>query len=307
MTRNKNLLRYLALIPAVILIVLVLILGIQASARVMEPPFLFPILNTVFISLVSLVVAGIAMRSYLATGSSTILLLGAGVLMFGTGSFASGWTISRWGANVSSTVHNALLFLAAIFHFAGVVVSSLELPPEGDRLSRRWKLFAAYASAPIIVSSIFFLSASGIMPQFYVAGAGWSTLRQAVMALAFVLFVYSSSYMMTRFLWKKEPYFYWYSLALALLAVMITCFYIQPAVGSPIGWVGRCAQYLAGIYFIASVVTAKREADRLGVTMNEAVAELFLTPGFHWQDILKTALNGFWIADAKGRLLEVNE
>jgi len=247
------------------------------------------------------------MRSYLAYGSSTILLLGAGVLVFGTGSFASGWTIGRWGANVSATVHNSPLLIAAMFHIAGVIASATEQLPEPDPVRRRWKLFAAYVSAPVLVFSLFLLSINGIMPQFFINGVGWSPLRQTVMAAAFILFVYSSSYMMTRFLWKKELYLYWYSLALALLAVMIICFYIQPAVGSPVGWVGRSAQYLAGIYFIVSVVSAKREAQMRGVSLNEAVAELFLSPGFHWQDILKNARHGFSIADTRGKFLEVNE
>ena len=303
MRKSRNLTRYLALIPVPVLIVLIIIFGLlHPSAGVIEPSYLFPILNTVFLFLVSCVVAYVAMRSYLATGSSPILLLGTGVLVFGTGSFASGWTIDRWGVNVSATVHNAPLLLAAIFHIAGVIASAKEQPPETDPVRRRWKLFTAYISAPVFVFSVFLLSVKGIMPQFFIAGVGTTALRQAVLASAFVLFVYSSSYMMTRFLWKKEPYLYWYSLALTLLSIMSAGFYIQPAVGSPVGWVGRGAQYLAGIYFIAAVISAKRQAQMRGVPMNEAVAELFLTPGFHWQDILKNCPQWFLDSRYKGQI-----
>jgi PAS domain S-box-containing protein len=305
---SKNIARNLAVVPVPVLITLIIFFGIlHTSAKVIEPPYLFPILNTVFLFLVSCVVAYVAMRSYLASGSSTILLLGTGVLVFGTGSFASGWTIVRWGVNVSATVHNAPLLLAAIFHICGVIASAREHPPETDPVHRRWKLFAAYITAPVFVLSVFLLSVEGIMPVFFVAGVGTTALRQAVLASAFVLLIYSSSYMMTRFFLRKEPYLYWYSLALALLAVMSAGFYIQPAIGSPVGWIGRGAQYLAGVYFIVSVISAKREAQMRGVSLNEAVADLFLSPGFHWQDILKTALNGFSIVDTKGRYLEVNE
>jgi PAS domain S-box-containing protein len=298
----------LALLPVLFSIAGVITFGIlQTSTEAIEPPYLLPTLNTIFLFLPACVVAYVAMRSYLASGSATILWLGSGVLAFGAGSFAGGWTIVRWGANVTTTLHNSAMLLAAIFHITGVIISSRDQSREPDPAQRRRKLFTAYVGALIFVFSLFLLSIKGITPPFFVSGIGPTILRQAVLAAAFVLLVYSSAFMMTRFLWKKEPYLYWYSLALTLLVIGIAGIYVQSAVGSHVGWVGRCAQYLAGIYFIASVLSAKRDAQIEGVSLNEAIAELFLTPGFHWQEILKTALNGFWIADTKGRFLEVNE
>ena len=56
--------------------------------------------------------------------------------------------------------------------------------------------------------------------------------------------------MMQRFLRKRAPFHYWYSLALALVAISLLAFYLQPAVGSPIGWVGRSSYVLAAVYFL---------------------------------------------------------
>lgn len=65
---SRNLARNLGLIPALVIILLVIIFGVHPSVKVVEPPYLFPLLNTAFISLVSLVVAYVAVRSYLAIG-----------------------------------------------------------------------------------------------------------------------------------------------------------------------------------------------------------------------------------------------
>ena len=74
-------------VPAFIALTLVLYVILPRDhTPIFEPPFLLPILNTVFLSLASFIVAYIALRSYLSSGSPTILLLGCGTLAF-KGSF----------------------------------------------------------------------------------------------------------------------------------------------------------------------------------------------------------------------------
>ena len=66
---------------------------------------------------------------------------------------------------------------------------------------------------------------------------------------------------MGSYLKNREVFLYWYSSALALTAISLTAFFIESAVGSPIGWAGRFSQYLGGIYFLIAIITAVRSAQ----------------------------------------------
>ena len=95
------------------------------------------------------------------------------------------------------------------------------------------------------------MTITGLMPPFFIQGQGPTLFRQNVAGWAIVLFLVSSLF--TRNLCRAAPFLYWYSLALALLALAMVAFFLQPAVGSLIGWVGRSAYVLAAIYFLISV------------------------------------------------------
>ena len=268
--------RYAGLLPVLLLIALVIGLWLHSvSTAIYEPPLLLPILNTVFLFLVSCIVAYVAMRGYLLSGSLTILLLGCGVLTLGTGALAAGWLIGPEGPNVNVTIFNVAVLLSSVLHASGVVVNLWQAPPEADVTPRRHKLLTGYLGVPAFVVLLSLAGSAGLLPPFFVQDVGPTALRQTVLVIALVLFVSSSSYIMSRFMQERRGFFYWYSLALALLAVMLIGALLQPAVGSPLGWVSRIAEYVAGIYFLLSVNAALREARIRGVSANGAIAELF--------------------------------
>ncbi|MCJ7685166.1 MAG: ATP-binding protein, partial [Desulfobacteraceae bacterium] len=70
-------------------------------------------------------------------------------------------------------------------------------------------------------------------------------------------------------------FLYWYSLALLLIAIGLGCVFFQKAVGSPIGWLGRSAQYLGCIYLLAAVLSAAREVRARGVILEIGIASFF--------------------------------
>jgi hypothetical protein len=81
---------YLGLLPVLVFLVLVIGLWLfPPSLVIFEPEFLLPAFNS-FLFLSAAIIAIIALRSYLLSGSSTVLWFGCGVLTLGTGALAAG-------------------------------------------------------------------------------------------------------------------------------------------------------------------------------------------------------------------------
>ena len=296
----------LTLIAAVFCLRLILPSALR-PALIFEPPLLLPILNTIFLFFVSCVVSYIAMRSYLISGLPTILLFGCGVLTLGVGALLAGWLIGPEGPNVNVTIFNISAFISSTFHTATAIVDLMKKPPEADPMRRRRKLIVGYLGVLVLVVLVVLAAIGGIMPLFFIQGVGPTTLRQAVLAIALVLFIVLSSFKMIRFVQERARFLYWYSLALALLAITMVGAFLQPSVGSPMGWVGRSAQYLAGIYFLMAVFSALRDAQTRGVGLTAAIADLFHESRVYWQDILATVSDAIVSCDDRGRILQWNE
>jgi PAS domain S-box-containing protein len=293
---------FLGFLPVLLLFALVLFEYLSpSSVRVYEPALLLPLLNT-SLFLAACVVSYIAMRIYLISGSPAILWIGCGVLTLGTGSLAAGWLIVPYGPNVNVTVFNVGAFLASICHIGAVVASLGERPGEADPSRRKRNARLGYLAVLIVIALLILLTITGTMPPFFIQGVGPTEIRQNVAGWTIVLFTLSSLFTMHRFLRQQAPFLYWYSLALALVALAMLAFFLQPAVGSPIGWVGRSSYVLGGIYFLISVVSGLREARTQRASLHRRIAEL-LEPGLHWPEILATVSDGIISYDDQGKIL----
>ena len=262
-------------IPALIIVVLVLYLAVKPSAF-FEPAWLLPITNTVFVTLVCFIVAYIALRNYKATGQIQILLLGCGLLSFGIGGVVAGWVRSApgAGANLNVTIYNTGALIGAIFHFAAALILLMGISSEvGSKRKGFWLAFG-YIGLIVLMALFTIACLKGMIPLFFVQGVGPTILRQLVLGGAAILFTFSFLIFMRSYLTSRETFFYWYSSALALTAISLTAFFIQHAVGSPIGWVGRFSQYLGGIYFLVAVTTAIRRARTRKISFDHVLTAL---------------------------------
>ena len=297
---------YFGFLPVLVFLALVIGLWLfPPSVVVFEPHYLLPLFNS-SLFLAACVIASIALRSYLMSGAATILWLGCGVLTLGAGALAAGWLIYPFGPNVNVTIFNVAVLLASICHAGGVLSTLEEKPGEADPGRRRRKATLGYLAVLTAIALLVVLTLAGIMPPFFIQGQGPTVLRQYVVEWALVLFIFASLVIMQRFLRKRAPFLYWYSLALALVAISMLAFFLQPAVGSPIGWVGRSSYVLAAVYFLLSVNSAWRAARTRGVGLSETLAELF-GPGLHWQEILATVSDAVVSYNEKGEILLWNK
>ena len=291
-----------------VLVCLALVIGLRLfppSVKVFEPHYLLPLFNSLLF-LAAFVIASIALRSYLMSGAAAVLWLGCGVLTLGAGALAAGWLIYPFGPNANVTIFNVAVLLSSICH-AGGVLSTLEARPgDADPGRRRRKAAFAYPAALTAIALLVVLTLAGIIPPFFIQGLGPTVLRQYVVEWSLVLLIFASLVIMQRFLRKRAPFHFWYSLALALVAISMLAFFLQPAVGSPIGWVGRSAYVLAAVYFLLSANSAWREARTRGVGLSETLAELF-SPGLHWQGIMATVSDAIVSYNDQGEILLWNQ
>jgi len=281
-------------IPAFIIIIAVL--AILDIRTVFESPLLLFLLNALFISVMSFVVASISASNYLKRGSLSLLLLGCGVLAVGSGALVAGWLIGPLGGpNVNVTIYDTGALLGAVFHVTSAILASAGVTSDIVLvLKRKSKMILAYLSVLVFMALLTIASLRGATPLYIIQGIGPTLLGRAVLGTAVALFAISS-FLFTRLYSKsKEAFQYWYSLALALIAVGLSAVFLQKAVGSPIGWAGRSAQYLGGIYFFIAVFIVYMEG-RLRIS-EEKLRSVFIS-----------CPDAITVIDLKGSILECSQ
>ncbi len=227
-----------------------------------DPLWLVLVGNAVFITGSSLLIAYIARRNYRATGRISLLLLGSGVLAFGIAAAIAALVRTRPdGANLNVTIYNAGALIGALFHATAAFLALAGVAPEvGSRHRRSW-LVVGYCGPTLVVVLLLALCLAGAVPAFFVQGVGPTSLRQWVLGIAAVLFASSSAVLFGTYVRTRERFLYWYAGALSLTAISLTAFLVQRAVGSPVGWIGRLAQYVGAAYFVGALVVAARSAQ----------------------------------------------
>jgi PAS domain S-box-containing protein len=272
-----------------------------------DPPWLILAGNTLFVSLVSFLVAAIAWRNYASTGWVQALLLGCAMLAFGLGGLLAALVRGRpTGANLNVTIYNTGALVSAALHAAAAVLLSGGLAPETGRGRRIGWLCLGYGASVLVMGLVALASLRGAVPVFFVQGSGPTPLRQQVLGAAILLFVMAWLVFLASYRRNGEPFLFWYSGALALTAISLAGFFIQPSVGSPVGWAGRISQYLGGIYFLVALLSAERYGRVPGATLDDALTESLAGAEERFRSAFANAAIGFALATPGRRLLTCN-
>ena len=273
---SSRLPKLLAVLPIPISLLLLGALSVLNIKDVFEPLWLLPLLNTAFLSAIPFVIFYITTRAYLGSGSMGLFMLGCGVLALGLSAFIAGVLIRGMeGPNTNVTIFNCGALLAAGLHFYGAASVLIGVEPELDLRRKKMNVISAYLAVFILIGLLVIVTANNLTPLFFIQGVGPTLLRQIVLGGAIGLFAVSAFLLTVIYLRSKANFLYWYSLALFLIAIGLACVFFQKAVGSPIGWLGRSAQYLGCIYLLVAILSAVRDVRGRGVILEIGIARFF--------------------------------
>ena len=260
-----------AWLPIPVFLVLFGTLRLADMTVVWEPAFLLTLLNFVFSTTVSLFVSYLAALSFFRNASFTVLMLGCGTLFFGIVSLIAAVAIHFGQINIALTIHNIGVCFSGACHFLAAASTR--------RIDRRIERHAmlilaiAYASVLAVTGVLTFAAFEAMTPVFFIQGQGATPLRQAVLGTAVVLFTFSG--LMIRYFFDgfHRQFARWYALSLGLIATGLFGVLVTTNVGSPLGWAGRSAQYLGGIYMLVAVLAAARKSGEWDAALQVALKE----------------------------------
>jgi PAS domain S-box-containing protein len=293
--------------PAGALMLLILAGIVVLIARpvdaVFEPPFLLQVLNTLFLGIVPVLASLVAMRAYLKLGFVGFLFMGTGLLVFGVTSTIAGWLISTPdGPNDTVTMHNLGVLAASLFHLFSALLFATGAAP--DRPGRRVLAVAVLCSTMgLCITALGAALALRLFPPFFVPASGPTDLRQGVLACAVIFYEVAALLLLLRSPRGRSLVLDRFMISLALVGLGLAGIFFQKEVGSPIGWLGRGAQYAAGVYMLLAVTRAIGigRARHLGV--EQALSAFFMDAEGSYHTLADALRDAVITVDADGRIL----
>lgn len=279
------------LLPAVlsfffILTAIFLAFHLTAPSPSSEPAYFVFVFNVIFLVMIGLVVSLFSARSYLSTGQLNLLILGSAVLLLVFASFIAG--LGLWitvSANVFVTIHNCLVLIAGALFFLGSFMSFQGLTAGGSS-NLKLKLLAGYLAVVVLSLSTFYFALNEFTPVFFIVGTGSTALRNWVLACTVLLFSLSSILLGIVYRKSKSKLLYWYSGALALLAVGFFIIIFVKYNSGPLVWTGRAAQYAGSVFFLFAALNSARPSSN-------SWAEAFSGNRNQIETLFSKMLNGF--------------
>ncbi len=281
--------------------IVVAVSGVNAGPT---PRFLFPILNTVLVSIPFGFAAFFMSVAFLRTGSRQMLLLGTGLLILGLAAGASAWIALTGGTNQAMQTHNPSALVAGVLVLISVVFISVRTRSRRT-IGRPVILAAAYAVGVAVVGAAVLLAVKGVMPDFS-NQSGPTVLRESVFSSAAFLIGASSLVLLYHYRRSGSGFLYWGCLGLGLIAISFGSSLLTRYLGSAVSWNSRIAQYVGAAYFVIGGVVAVREARAKGRPLHEVVAAFGRQASLNYEVLVRAAGDAIIAVDAAGRIITWN-
>ncbi len=265
---------------------------------VYESPDLLLVLNFVFSTLATLLAAYLLGRSFLIRAAPGVLVLGCGAVTWALAGVV-GSVVAHGDVETHITIQNTGACLAAAWHLAGVIL--MRRPRRAARVPGLW-LTAGYALGLGAVGLVAELTLAGRMPTFFVQGHGGTPVRQVLLGAAIAMFGVAA--VLFRTIGRRPPtqFARWYSLGVALFAIGLCGTMFQTTHGNALSWIGRGAQYAAGVYVLFAALASVRESrvwgSELGAALRESEERFAVLSAATFEGIAVTE---------GGRFIDVNE
>lgn len=235
------------------------LIGVTVSVNIFGPHTVFrlPLVAAngyFFIAFVVFLTAYISAKSYLESGSPTLLLLSSGSLTYGSAALIVGLLLTFIGAgNAASTVLNTGLLLASLFNLQGIMLLTLGVSSEQLLKRRRIILAANYLILPILLVLLTAATLQGLTPLF--AAPANTLLGIWVIGIDATLFTICAVAFMWRYFKTKSGLLYWNSLGLGLVAIGSFAVLTLMTPDDLHHWAARSTYYLSGVYFLIANIT----------------------------------------------------
>jgi PAS domain S-box-containing protein len=298
----------------VFLTIVFYLLDIQAS---WDSSVLIFLLNIVLVVIPAFFIAAISFWGFLQSGSWQIMWLGVGTLTYGLAVLLSFWVKTMASANAQATTFTIVYLLASLFFFIGslLAINKASLKAFSSSRGRLTNLLLIYFIVAALISLITFVSVRELLPPFFIQGEGSTDLRITLQLIALVLFLISGLLIIANYLKSKTAFLLWYGLGLILTVVNTAGNLVLTSFGTPLNWILRSAQLLAGIYLLMASVTILREAKAKHMPASEIMVDPFTQLETRLKESEKRFLNAFQASPVaqtierlpEGRWVEVND
>ena len=258
----KSINRYWGIVPiACIALALIVELALGLRGHYVFNPFLLRIgLNVVLVGVICFSVAYLSAKSYLLTGSLTLLIITMAFVFICIVSVTIGW-LATYSANWGVTLNGLDLLLFSAFQLASSYQASFRSVAIGTE-HRELRLALACVAAVSLSMAAALVTAFNVLPTFFVNGVGVTSTDQTVFSIAVLLFSLSSILFLRQYLKSKSNVLYWYTLALILDAVGTFGVTLQVRFSDIVVWTGRLGLYVGTIYFLIALLSAGKEENQ---------------------------------------------
>jgi signal transduction histidine kinase len=261
--------RVLPIVPLVGLVGAMVLVALLAPERVHPAPLLLFGLNLAFTTLVSFFVLYLALRGFLVRGQPSLLLLGCGAMVWGTGALLA-TTVGWSNANASETIENSCALLSGAFHLGAVV--AWRMPRLRVRELDRTAVTGLGVSV-VLISGITAGALTGAAPVFFVQGQGATAIGRLTAGGAVASWALAAAILAT----GRRPlgaFTFRYAMALALFAVGLAGDLVEASIGDWLDWLGRAAQAVGGLYMLAAALSGVRDAAGWALSLEAGLAEV---------------------------------